>query len=257
VGFGLCLDEDMGKTGDFPLDAQSVREKFPAKQTAVNAALGYTDEYVWVWHGKRNGWEDGLPFAEALRAGRERPGKVVVRQLPADDPRVLLAVKAEKQDIDDCAVAAAVAGGAGVWMKLPVDGWDFRVDPDDRGLKEKWYATAMDQPLGSKIRIDQFWEQQGWDYDGAAWYRRSVNLPTPPAGKKLLLAIGAADEAATVWINGVPVGGQDIGEAGWDRSFVLDTAGNLHPGKNEIVIRVFDRTAAGGLWRPLQILATN
>jgi hypothetical protein len=28
------------------------------------------DESLWVWHGKRNGWEDGLPFADALRGAR-------------------------------------------------------------------------------------------------------------------------------------------------------------------------------------------
>jgi hypothetical protein len=38
-------------------------------------------------------------------------------------------------------------------VTLPVDGWQFRVDPDDQGLEQKWYAADFDA-AGPTIRVE-------------------------------------------------------------------------------------------------------
>ncbi|MCM8821835.1 MAG: metallophosphoesterase [Candidatus Omnitrophica bacterium] len=60
---------------------------------------------------------------------------------------------------------------------LPVY-WDFRLDPDKKGEKEKWYATSSKNGWKS-ISILKNWEEQiGEDYDGWAWYRTFAIIPT-------------------------------------------------------------------------------
>ena len=71
------------------------------------------------------------------------------------------------------------------------------------------------------------------------------------------LNIGAADESATVWLNGHELGTHDLGEFGWDKPFSFDVSRPLTPGAdpNVLVIRVLDRAGAGGLWKSVTLTA--
>ena len=109
-------------------------------------------------------------------------------------------------------------------------------------------------PDWSSIEIGQFWEEQGWNYDGYAWYRRTISLDDMPAGK-IQIAFAACDESADVYLNGERIGGHDVGESGWDQPFSIDITGKLHAGANKLAVRVLDRTGPGGIWKPAAIFA--
>jgi hypothetical protein len=115
--------------------------------------------------------------------------------------------------------------------------------------------VGLDVKGWKDIEIGQFWEEQGWDYDGVAWYRVTFDLPAAAAGRPLFLAIGAADESGWVWINGEKAGEQDIGEEGWDKLFLVP-ANALRPGQpNTVAIRILDRNRVGGLWKSVKVVA--
>ena len=75
------------------------------------------------------------------------------------------------------------------------------------------------------------------------WYRRSFEIPANWHDKRVLLHFGAVDWQATVWVNGHELGTH---RGGYD-AFSFDVTDALKPtGPQELVVRVFDPTSAGG-----------
>jgi len=132
----------------------------------------------------------------------------------------------------------------------------FKLDPDDVGEQEKWYATGLDDSKWDTIEIRQWWEPQGYRYDGVAWYRRTIQAPPSAKGRKLYLAFGAVDESAWLYVNGLRAGDHDQGEYGWDKRFLVDVTDQLRPGEpNQITVMVYDRGAYGGIWKSVKLIA--
>ena len=75
-------------------------------------------------------------------------------------------------------------------------------------------------------------------YHGVAWYWRNFVAPANPhPGDRYLLRFWQVDYLAEVWLNGVPVGGHEGGEA----PFVLDVTERIKPGaKNHLAVRVLN-----------------
>ncbi len=140
-------------------------------------------------------------------------------------------------------------------MQLPQE-WKFHLDPQLAGEQQKWFAPDYDDSDWANITVGDFWENQGYkDYDGAGWYRTTVQLPADLAGQQIELCFGAADEVAHVWVNGTFAGAHDIGPEGWNKRFNIDITSQAKPGqKNLIVVRVIDSTQMGGLWKPIKVI---
>jgi len=140
-------------------------------------------------------------------------------------------------------------------VQLPHE-WKFQLDPQLAGEQQKWFAPDYDDSDWAKITVDDFWGNQGYeDYDGAAWYRTTVELPADLPGQQVELCFGAADEVAHVWVNGTFAGAHDIGPEGWDKRFAIDITGAAIPGQKDlIVVRVIDSDRMGGLWKPVKVI---
>jgi len=83
------------------------------------------------------------------------------------------------------------------------------------------------------------------------WYRRTFTVPANWAGERLLVHFGAVDYECEVFINNQSVG---VHKGGYDH-FSFDITSNLKSrGKQEITVRVFDPTDAGGQPRGKQTL---
>jgi hypothetical protein len=232
VGFGLWLDNG---SNDRPWDLNDFDNNYflPATwQNAIHWGLSTSDEYVWVYSQTPDWWiGKALPpeYEAAQRAGRDEPGfenvehvsHVPVKFVPHAPPTT---APAEKH----------------LLLDLTPGAWEFNADPNAES---------------SPIQVGKFWEEQGWDHDGHGWYRTKFRLSR--RAKKIVLHIAAADESATVWLNGKEVGTHDIGENGWDRPFSFDVTRFLKPGdaENELIIRVLDRAGAGGLWKTVTLVS--
>jgi hypothetical protein len=138
-------------------------------------------------------------------------------------------------------------------INLPLDGWRFQLDSAQSGQENNWYGTDFSDTNWQTIKIGEAWEKQiGKDYDGVAWYRRTMTLPARQEQDGTDIVFEGVDESAWVWVNGQYVGQHDIGLDGWDKRFAMDVSDVLKWGaENQITVRVLDRKFAGGIWKPV------
>jgi hypothetical protein len=140
-------------------------------------------------------------------------------------------------------------------IPLPKENWRFRLDPKREGHRKKWFAPEFDDSKWKAIAIEQAWQKAGYDYIGVSWYRRQVELPAKPEGtvNAVEICFDGVDECAWVWINGVYVGGHDIGPGGWDKPFHLDVTKEIRWGAtNQVTVRAMNTAHAGGIWKPVR-----
>ena len=105
--------------------------------------------------------------------------------------------------------------------RLGLDGqWRFRLDPDDRGIAERWYEQGV--VSADPIAVPGCWQGQGfghdgkdtvWDflleartfratYKGTGWYARSFDVADEWRGRRVWLNFGGAHPSAEVRLNG-------------------------------------------------------
>ena len=80
----------------------------------------------------------------------------------------------------------------------------------------------------------------------AGWYRRTLELPEVPAGKRILLEFDAIGYEAQLFVNGKPAGRHH----GYFIPYTADITNLVHPGQNTIALRVLaDFSDHNGKWR--------
>ncbi|AOH84154.1 9-O-acetylesterase [Sphingomonas panacis] len=142
--------------------------------------------------------------------------------------------------------AAAMRSANATW-----EAW-WREQSGDMPGHEPWQPdAALDwQPVP---RVD-FYENWGvpalQTYLGMLWYQKTVDLTAEQAKQVAMIAIGPADDADRVWINGKPVGGR----GGWDARVYTVPAGTLVAGRNVITINIENAYATGGLPGPAEAM---
>lgn len=148
----------------------------------------------------------------------------------------------------------------------------FKPDPKDRywaekfargafpqvGIEEGWFKPDHDDSKWDTLRVDQFWEKQGYpDLDGTGWYRNTVRIPETLRGARLFLYMGAVDEDPLVYVNGRKAG-ERVGVELWDKPAVFEITDYANFGEvNHIAVRVLDRLYAGGLWKGVRLYAAK
>jgi len=138
---------------------------------------------------------------------------------------------------------------------LDNNGWKFRLDPNGQGHILGWFAHGYDDKEWNDIAIGASCEGKGYDYDGAAWYRRKFRMDKPDDCIAVELDFKGVDECAWVWLNGVYIGQHDIGPVGWDKPFQLDITQEINwDGDNTIAVRVLDSAWAGGIYEPIALI---
>ena len=225
-------------------------------RAALNYALTESDKYVWVY-SERTKWWDGdyvkpypitpKPYWDALTLAKKGAG-------PGEKNPIQFEIKLEAEKLpgysDEATFAEMHKTMTGL-MDFPKDGWRWSRDPKDSGQKNGWYLKNFNDSKWGILSIGKFWEQQGKQYDGFAWYRIKFTSPRIEDGKKVFLAVGAADESAWVWLNGKLVGKHIDG---WDIPFALDITKAVKQGENTLAIKVLDKMMVGGLWKSIKLM---
>ena len=137
-------------------------------------------------------------------------------------------------------------------VDLPLDKWLFKPDAKDVGKTEKWFDPARATDDWKTINVGLCWDAQGYSgLTGYGWYRRTVQLANQ-SGKRTFLRFGAVDEVATVYLDGKELGESTVD---WDKPFEFDITSHLtdKPSDHVIVVRVYNRLAAGGIWKPVSV----
>ncbi|TXK44317.1 beta-galactosidase, partial [Pontibacter qinzhouensis] len=155
--------------------------------------------------------------------------------------------------------------------------WEFKDDPSDVGIAQKWYLEKRDEMImlpgsmtsnnkGEEIRLDTewtgsifdssyfvkpeyheyrqegsikvpFWLQPVKYYVGAAWYQKEINLTKELAGKRLQLVLERPHRETTVWVDGNLIGTQNS----LSTEHRYDLGNKLTTGKHRIAVRVDNR----------------
>lgn len=152
--------------------------------------------------------------------------------------------------------------------------WGFQVDRQDKGVEEKWYGKALDDRIqlpgsmpqrlkGDLPTVDTKWTGSLYDssyyynpymekyrrtenfklpffltpdrhYIGAAWYKKTVNIPKDWKNKSIMLFLERAHIKTSLWVNG-----KKVGE---DNSLCVphcyDLTDYVRPGDNTIALRI-------------------
>ena len=151
--------------------------------------------------------------------------------------------------------------------------WRFKLDPNNVGLAEGWRDLAPDQMEDWELmRTDFHWEnpydREAYpseelrarlkDYDGIGWYATEQSMPAEFEGREIYLYFGAVDESCWVYVNGQLAGEHIFRESNdWNTPFEIRIDPFLDPAQNrqQIRVRVEDRSGAGGLWKRVWLVS--
>lgn len=144
-------------------------------------------------------------------------------------------------------------------LPTPLGPWVFRTDPIDQGVKDFWFAVDAKLADWVPVKVPGFWDETEavGNYQGYGWYRTTFTVPGEWKGKALRLLCAAVDEQAWIYVNGKLIREHSEKSEGksfndlWEEPFTAEVAPEgLNYGKdNVVVIRVYNSTAAGGIWR--------
>jgi len=251
---GIEMDLD---TRDFSQNRHSPE----AFEHALHYAMLNSDGWVWLYAVP---WLT-LPaeYLTAVEAARKphrldfdfTAGQPVATAPKSPPDQLGLTISAKHRlDHDDATVFKAMLQVYQEICDFPKQ-WEFRFDPDDVGLKEKWFSTYPPNDW-IDIRIDDWYGHQlDSVYTGMVWYRTTFEMPANWVGRKLLLAFGAVDEQAWIWINERPAGQSTAGPSAWNSAFEIDVSHHVRPGSNELCVRVYNKVGPGGIWKSVKLFS--
>ncbi|HYI20311.1 MAG TPA: glycoside hydrolase family 2 TIM barrel-domain containing protein [Solirubrobacteraceae bacterium] len=157
----------------------------------------------------------------------------------------------------------AATAGAALPESIPLaDGWQFALDPLDRGLAQGWAAGA-ETGVWQAIQVPHVFDARplGELFPGSVgWYRLRLDPGATPDGEAWHLHFEQVRRVARIWLNGVEIGGH----ADPYVPFEVPATG-LRPGQpNLLVLRVDGRKDErlregwwnwAGLTRPVRLVA--
>ncbi|MEW6193574.1 MAG: sugar-binding domain-containing protein [Bacteroidota bacterium] len=161
---------------------------------------------------------------------------------------------------------------------IDLDGkWDFKIDRNDVGIPERWFAEKLDDKVilpgsmttnlkGDNVTSETKWTGNFWNrfwytdsayaeyrkpsnvkitswlqpvkhYVGAAWYQKEITIPENWKNKCIDLVLERCHWETQVWIDDSYAGMQNSLAA----SHIYDLAQLLLPGKHTITIRIDNR----------------
>src|SRR5580692_6596186 len=138
------------------------------------------------------------------------------------------------------------------------EGWKFKT-----GDQPAWSAPTFPDSSWAPIHVGASWESQGYaNYDGFAWYRLHIVIPSSIKEKAFLketlrLDMGKIDDGDEVYLNGFLMGrnagrGGSIQSGSYDlqRTYTLPLNDpRIHWDKeNVIAVRVYDGGGDGGMY---------
>jgi len=86
------------------------------------------------------------------------------------------------------------------------------------------------------------------DFDGAVWFRKTIEIPKNMTSKELVLSLGPIDDMDRTFFNGKLVGSAEVsGFWNVDRNYVIPAA-LVKSGPNTISVRVLDTQGGGGIY---------
>ncbi|MCC7407077.1 MAG: hypothetical protein IT442_03345 [Phycisphaeraceae bacterium] len=213
----------------------------------LHHALKLSDGIVWVYGGGAKWTDAPREYFDAIRRAKlphadTEPGRAGVES----DRTIFTSWYASRSELHNFQ-----------------DTWQFRTDPQSRGVSETWFAPDADDIAWQEMAIRDFWTARDiktqQSYTGDGWYRITFDVPQAWLTGELLLVFGAADERAWVYLNGQLAMDRSAGDPAvlWNQPFALDCRPFVKPGRNVLVVRVHNSAGPGGLWRGVKLFGPS
>ncbi|MFH1614601.1 MAG: sugar-binding domain-containing protein [Planctomycetota bacterium] len=228
---------------------------------AIHYAMLNSDGWIWLYAVPwLNLPEEYMNAVEAARKPHrldyDFPNASKIKnlsELPADQRGNSEATAKNRNDCNDTIVFKAVRKVYKEVYDFPKQ-WKFRFDPENIGTQKQWYNEYAPQEWVNIEIGDWYGCQLNSIYTGYVWYRTTFNAPKEWTGKRLLLAFGAVDEQAWIWINGKKAGESTAGPSAWNSAFEIDISKYVQAGsENVVVVRVHNSAGPGGIWKSVKI----
>lgn len=123
--------------------------------------------------------------------------------------------------------------------------WQFRLDPEDKGLKESWQSAAFSDRIALPGTTDEagYGEKtsgsdfgiltRAYKYYGPAWYSKEIEIPSEWNGKYIRMELERVLWESRVFLDGKEISVQDaLSTPHWH------DLGYLTPGKHQLTIRI-------------------
>ncbi len=113
--------------------------------------------------------------------------------------------------------------------------WEFAYDDERRGIDESWqthedvYTRTIRVPFPPESSASGIGDT---GFHPIVWYRRTFQVSSEDAGKRLILHCGAVDYQAHVWVNGHLVATHEGGQT----PFSADITMALHSGEDQVLV---------------------
>lgn len=116
---------------------------------------------------------------------------------------------------------------------------------EEPGEPQRWYDPSTDRSDWGTHHVPGVWSnEQLAEIDGVVWFSFRFTLPAECQGKAAILNLACVDDNDKTWVNG-----KEVGETtGYDVKRVYPIPENLLEAENEIVVKVTDMQAGGGIY---------
>lgn len=123
--------------------------------------------------------------------------------------------------------------------------WRFQLDPDKRGIQQRWFATRLHDTITlpgttDEAKVGELTNEacedrlsRTWRWIGPAWYQTTVEIDPSWAGKKIFLFLERTKDSQ-VWVDETWVGREDS----LSTSHVFDLSKQLTPGEHTVTILI-------------------
>ncbi len=226
------------------------------KGNIIYVFLGYVDDVDQVFiNGKRIGFSGSFPpeYRTAYNVFRRYP---VPSEVLNFNKKNTIAVRIYDDELE----GGILRGDIGIYTpdyylrnSISLIGtWKFKT-----GDSLDWKDNNYNDSRWANLIVPGYWESQGYpDYDGFAWYRRTVMVPEKFKDENLILMAGKIDDLDEVYINGKRVGStgkfnnlNDLGDNYLKlRTYYLSKDDLIYGGNNLIAVRVYDGFRDGGIY---------
>lgn len=111
------------------------------------------------------------------------------------------------------------------------------------------WETNFNDSAWSSVILPTYWEATSvGEFDGAVWFRKTVEIPRSWIDSTLVLDLGPIDDMDETWVNGLRVGGL-LGGGYWDTPRIYSIPKNVVRDTSlTIAVRVIDTGGGGGIW---------
>ncbi len=122
------------------------------------------------------------------------------------------------------------------------------------GINEEWTSPKFNDSSWETIKVPSPWEDEGFNgYNGYAFYRKKINIPSSYKGRMLYLKLGYIDDVDEVYLNGHKIGSTGTFPPDYstaynaERIYYIPEEDIIFDGQNQIAVKVYDSEQQGGI----------